>query len=58
MIIPNEIIFSHEVFGAQFVIGRTRGEGGQVAFSRTSKIRFKTETIVMIHNFETETFKN
>ena len=28
--------FSHETFGAQFLIGRTRGEGGQVAFLRTS----------------------
>ena len=28
--------FSHETFGAQFLIGPTRGEGGQVAFLRTS----------------------
>ena len=28
--------FSHETIGAQFPIGRTRGEGGQVAFLRTS----------------------
>ena len=28
--------FSHETFGAQFLIGRTRGDGGQVAFLRTS----------------------
>ena len=27
---------SHETFGAQFLIGRARGEGGQVAFLRTS----------------------
>ena len=28
--------FSHETFGAPFLIGPTRGEGGQVAFLRTS----------------------
>ena len=26
---------SHDTFGAQFLIGRTPGEGGQVAFLRT-----------------------
>ena len=31
--------FSHETVGAQFLIGRTRGEGGQVAFLRTSPKR-------------------
>ena len=28
--------FSHETFHIQFLVGRTRGEGGQVAFLRTS----------------------
>ena len=38
--------FSHETFHIQFLIGRTRGEGGQLAFFRTPpKIGFKTETL-------------
>ena len=28
--------FSHETIGAQFLLGPTRGEGGQMAFLRTS----------------------
>ena len=38
MISPNHL-FSRGTFAARFLVRRTRGEGGQVAFSRSSPKR-------------------
>ena len=41
--------FSRETFGAQFLIGRTRGEGGSGGFLEDlPKIGFKIETMTML----------